>query len=154
CVLGGGASEDAVGPFAERVGAIAVSERKDVGGVEVVFMLAVVPRRLSKAVIEEAEAAAGAVRDQTVEDLAAGFIDIKPWIEEMSKEPATLGDAEAVRPYDRRFAVGQQRILFACLVAEERDQIAHGSEAGALHDRSLRLANQLVDVAGSEAPGH
>ena len=54
----------------ERVVAVAVGEREDVGGVEVLLVLAVVPRRLGEAVVEEAEPAAGDVRDQAVEDLA------------------------------------------------------------------------------------
>ena len=48
------AAEDAVGPLGERIGHGAVGEREHVAGVEVVLVLAVVPRRLGEAVVEVA----------------------------------------------------------------------------------------------------
>ena len=71
--------EDAVGLLRERIGRCAVGEREHVGGIEMILVLAVVPRRLGEAMVEEAEPAAGDVRDQAVEDDAALLVVVEAW---------------------------------------------------------------------------
>src|SRR5262245_40531236 len=110
-------------------------------------MLAVVPRGLGEAVVEETEAPAGDVRNQAVKDLAARLVGIEAQVEKVSQESSALRNTKAVRALDRRLAVCQQGVLLARVVTQERHQVAHGGKAGPLHNRPLGLADQLVNIA-------
>src|SRR5262245_39792016 len=117
-----------------------------------VFMLAIVPGRLREAMVEEAEPAAGDVRDDAVETLLAALLNVEALVKERPQAAARLRDAEAVDPLDDRFALGvDERVLLGAVLAQEGQQIADGGEPQTLDDRAFGFANQLVDVAGPEA---
>src|SRR5581483_3176612 len=152
--LGGRAAEDAVGAAAERVRGVAVGEGEGVAGVQVFFVLAVVPRRLGEAVVEEAQAAAGDVGHEAVEDLPARLVGVETEIEEVAQEPPALRDAEAVGAGDDRPAVGaSQWVALTGVVPQEGNQVSDGGVAESLDDRPLGFADQLVEVTGPESTG-
>src|SRR5262245_40869195 len=115
------------------------------------FVLPIMTCRLSEAMIEKTEPAAGDVRHQAVEHFAVCFVRVETEIEIISQKPPALRDAEAVHSLNGGFAVrAAQRISLAGVVAKKREQIAHAGIAEPLHDRPFRLADQFVDVPGSE----
>src|SRR5262249_32727321 len=125
-----------------------------VARIEMLFVLAVVPRRLGEAVVEKPEATAGNVRHQAIEYLAATFVGVEAEVNKVAQKPAALGNAKAVGPADDGLAVGvQERILLTGVVAKVRNEIARDCVAQSLNDRVLALANQLVDEARPEPAG-
>src|SRR5258708_29969653 len=71
-----------------------IGERKHVDRIQVILVLLVESGRLGKAVVEEAEAAAGDVGHEAVEDLAILFVRVEAFVDEMPQEAPALRDAE------------------------------------------------------------
>jgi len=126
---GAGPPQDAVAAAGERVLLVAIGEREKIGGVEVVVVLAVVPRGRGETVVEEAQAGACDVRHDAVEHLPPLFVGIEAVVEKHPQAAAALRGAEAVGVTRGRCAVVQkQRVGLAAVVLEARDQVANARQ--------------------------
>ena len=148
-------SQDAVLAAAERIALLVVSERKHVGGEQMIGVLRGVPRRLGEAVVEEAEPAAGNVRNQPVEHLPSLLIGVEALVGKHSQAAAALRDAEADRrarsPRRRRRRAGSSRSS-SYFRNDTRSRIAASPEP--LHHRIAGFVDHFVDVAAADARGH
>ena len=92
---GAGFFQDAIGLVGERIGRVAIGEGKIVGGKEMLVVLIVGARWRSEAMVEEAEAAAGDMRNDAVEHAAGRFVGVEAVPKKMAQAAAALRGAKA-----------------------------------------------------------
>src|SRR5688572_21271942 len=101
--------ENAVGFAGEWVGRVAVGERKIVGRIKMLLVLAIGARWRGKAVVEIAQAAAGHVRDHAVEHLPRALVGVESLPEKVAQAASALGGAKADGLLDERLAVAREQ---------------------------------------------
>ena len=147
-----GCLQDAVGLAAERIGRVAVRERKIVGREAVLVVLAVRPRRRGKPLVEKAQAAAGDVRDHAIQHLSALLIGIEAVPQKMPQAAAALRRAKRQRPIHQRLAIlPQQRVLLARAILQRRHDIANSRQPRPLHQRPFGLIHDFINPARLQA---
>ena len=110
------------------------------------------PGRRRETVIEETPPAAGHRRHDPVEHLPAPLVRVEPLVEERPQGPAALRPPLADHPFGQpRAGRPPERVHGRPIVLQERHEIPHGREPGALDRRPPRLIGQLVDGPGLEA---
>jgi hypothetical protein len=119
--------------------------------------------------VEEPQPAAGDVRYQAIENhprrllgrraivrrAGAGRLgSVEPVVQQHPQATAALRHAEADGPPGCRTPVGQpEQMVFARFELQVRHQVANPRQAATLHQRILRLVDQLINVAGAQAAG-
>ena len=126
-----------------RVGRGKVGEREDVDRIEGRHDLPGIARGLGEAVVEVTAAGAGDVDQQAIENLAAFFVGVETFVNQVAKEAAALGNAEAESLPHRGDRFG--------IVLEVGNKIAHRGQTGAHQGRVGGGVDDFVDLARLEA---
>ena len=149
------AMQDALLATGERVGLVAVGERELIGRKQMVVVLPVVSRRRGEPMIEEPQTSTRDVRNHSVEDLPPRLVRVEAVVQKLPQTTSRLRHAKAVDEFGcRLFCLGgEQRILGRRLVFQERQQIANAGQAESLHDRTLSLVDDFIDVPRLQSAG-
>src|SRR5262245_18281743 len=114
-------------------------------------VLIVGPRRRGEAVVEEAQSAAGNVRDHAVKNFAAALVGVESVPEKMPLAAAALRGAKANRtPHDWLAAVGLKRILLFAAEFQCRDDVADPGQTAALDQRPFGFVHHFINPARLE----
>src|SRR5262249_47967955 len=119
-------------------------EREELGGREIVFMLAPVPRRLSKPVIEIALPAATDVGDRAVAYGAVPLVGIKAFEPEVMNEPPRLRDSKVVRPLNVTFQWIDGAVCSFRRIAEVAHNVADRGQSQPGHSRTGRCVDEVI----------
>ena len=146
-----GAPENSIALAGEKVGLCFVGKGKSIRGIVVMIVLAGVPGRLGKAMVERSHPRSGHVRDDAIEYFLSVLILVETPIDELPQKSTALGNPESNGPSEFGFSFDEERIVGSGSATKCRYQVANRGESCSHDNGILRLIDQLVDMGFLES---